>query len=506
MGPDSAFRTGSVILQSSNFRHRPQDRSRPTLSTHMIKKILIANRGEIAVRIIRACKEMGIRSVAIYAEADRNALHVKKADEAYNIGSDPVLGYLNAHNIVNLAVASGCDALHPGYGFLSENPVLAEVCARRGIRFIGPSPAVIRQMGDKIAARQAMIKAGIPVTPGSDHNLENVEEARSLANKIGYPVMLKATNGGGGRGIRRCDSEDDLLKNYERVVSEASKAFGKPEVFIEKCVVNPKHIEVQVIGDSHGNCVHLYERDCSIQRRNQKLIEIAPSPQLTESQREYIGKLAVRAAKAVGYVNAGTVEFLLDKDNQFYFMEMNTRLQVEHCITENITGIDIVQEQIRIADGLPLQYKQEDIKHRGFAMEFRINAEDPKNGFLPSFGRITRYYAPGGPGVRIDAAMYSGYTIPPYYDSMCAKLIVWNLSWDSVVERGLRALDDMVVYGVKTTIPYYKEILKNPDFRSGQFNTGFVEAHPDLTNYAVRRPPEMTAAAISAALAAHLGM
>ncbi len=472
----------------------------------MIKKILIANRGEIAVRIVRACKELGIKSVALYSDADRHALHVKKADEAYNIGSDPVLGYLNAHNIVNLAVASGCDALHPGYGFLSENPVLAEVCVRRGIKFIGPTPKVIRQMGDKIQARQAMIKAGIPVIPGSDHNLASVEEARALAAKIGYPVMLKATNGGGGRGIRRCDSEEELLKNYDRVVSEASKAFGKPEVFIEKCVVNPKHIEVQVIGDSHGNVIHLYERDCSIQRRNQKLIEIAPSPQLTESQREYIGKLGVRAAKAVGYANAGTVEFLLDQDNQFYFMEMNTRLQVEHCVTEQITGIDIVQEQIRVADGRPLQYKQEEVHHHGFAMEFRINAEDPKNGFLPSFGRITRYYAPGGPGVRVDAAMYSGYVIPPYYDSMCAKLIAWNLTWESVVSRGLRALDDILVYGVKTTIPYYKEILNNEEFRSGRFNTSFVEAHPELLNYAVRRPPELTAAAISAALAAHFGM
>lgn len=472
----------------------------------MIKKILIANRGEIAVRIVRACREMGIRSVAIYTDADRHALHVKKADEAYNIGSDPVLGYLNAHNIVNLAAASGCDALHPGYGFLSENPVLAEVCGRRGIKFIGPSPEVIQQMGDKIQARQAMIKAGIPVTPGSDHNLESLDEARSLANDIGYPVMLKATNGGGGRGIRRCDSEAELVSNYDRVISEAGKAFGKPEVFIEKCVVNPKHIEVQVIGDSHGDVIHLYERDCSIQRRNQKLIEIAPSPQLTEAQREYIGKLAVRAAKAVGYVNAGTVEFLLDSENQFYFMEMNTRLQVEHCVTESITGVDIVQEQIRIADGMPLQYRQEDIHHRGFAMEFRINAEDPKNSFLPSFGRITRYYAPGGPGVRIDAAIYTGYTIPPYFDSMCAKLIVWALDWHSVVERGRRTLDDIGVYGIKTTIPYYKEILGNADFRAGQFNTGFVEAHPELIDYAVTPPREHKAAAISAALAAHLGM
>ncbi len=472
----------------------------------MIKKILIANRGEIAVRIVRACKEMGIKSVAIYTDADRHALHVKKADEAYHIGSDPVAGYLNAHNIVNLAVASGCDALHPGYGFLSENPTLAEICARRGIKFIGPSAHVIRQMGDKIQARTAMIKAGIPVVPGSEGNLENVEIARELGQKIGYPVMLKATNGGGGRGIRRCNSEDELLKNYDRVVSEAGKAFGKPEVFMERCVVNPRHIEVQVIGDNFGNVIHLFERDCSIQRRNQKLIEIAPSPQLTEAQRDYIGKLAVQAAKSVGYVNAGTVEFLLDSDNQFYFMEMNTRLQVEHTVTESITGIDIVQEQIRIASGLPLQYQQAEVNYRGFAMEFRINAEDPKNDFLPSFGRVTRYYAPGGPGVRTDAAMYTGYVIPPYFDSMVAKLTVWNLTWEGVIERGLRALSDMTAYGVKTTIPYYQEILRNADFRSGKFNTSFVESHPELIKYTVQQPPELLAAAIAAALAAHEGM
>ena len=472
----------------------------------MIKKILVANRGEIAVRIVRACAELGIKSVAIYTDADRHALHVKKADEAYHIGKDPILGYLNAHTLANLAVASGCDALHPGYGFLSENPDLATICARRGIRFIGPSPEVIRRMGDKIQARNAMIAAGIPVVPGSDHNLENVEEARTLANKIGYPVMLKATNGGGGRGIRRCDSEEELLKNYDRVVSEASKAFGKPEVFVEKCVVHPKHIEVQIIGDIQGNVIHLFERDCSIQRRNQKLIEIAPSPQLTEAQRQYIGKLAVRAAKAVGYVNAGTVEFLLDSDNQFYFMEMNTRLQVEHPITETITGVDIVQEQIRIADGQPLQYRQEDIKHRGYAIEFRVNAEDPKNEFLPSLGRITRYYSPGGPGVRVDAAIYTDYVIPPYFDSMCAKLTVWNLTWESAVERGRRALADMLVYGVKTTIPYYQQILKHPEFRSGQFNTSFVETHPELTQYTEKKPPEVLAAAIAAAIAAHQGL
>ncbi|TCV90061.1 acetyl-CoA carboxylase biotin carboxylase subunit [Sulfurirhabdus autotrophica] len=472
----------------------------------MIKKILIANRGEIAVRIVRACSELGIKSVAIYTDADRHALHVKKADGAYNIGSDPVLGYLNAHNIVNLAVASGCDALHPGYGFLSENPTLAEICARRGIKFIGPPAKVIHQMGDKIQARQAMIKAGIPVIPGSDHNLENVEEARKLAKTTGYPVMLKATNGGGGRGIRRCNNEEELTKNYDRVVSEAGKAFGKPEVFLEKCVVNPRHIEVQILGDNQGNVIHLYERDCSIQRRNQKLIEIAPSPQLTEAQRQYIGGLAVQAAKAVKYVNAGTIEFLLDSDNQFYFMEMNTRLQVEHTVTETITGVDIVQEQIRIASGLPLQYKQSEVSYRGFAMEFRINAEDPKNEFLPSFGRITRYYAPGGPGIRTDAAIYTGYVIPPYYDSMCAKLTVWNLTWPGAIERGRRALDDMAVYGVKTTIPYYQEILKDPEFRSGKFDTSFVETHPDLINYSVPRPPEQLAAAIAAAIAASEGM
>jgi pyruvate carboxylase subunit A len=458
------------------------------------------------VRIVRACSEMGIKSVAIYADADRSALHVKKADEAYNLGADPVAGYLDAHKIVNIAAAAGCDALHPGYGFLSENPELAEICARRGIKFIGPNAHVIRQMGDKIQARNAMTSAGIPCTPGSDGNLDTLEEAVALAKKIGYPVMLKATNGGGGRGIRRCDSEKDLLSNYDRVISEASKAFGKPEVFLEKCVVTPRHIEVQVMADSKGNVIHLFERDCSIQRRNQKLIEIAPSPQLSKAQREYIGGLAVKAAKAVGYENAGTVEFLLDTNNNFYFMEMNTRLQVEHTVTETITGVDIVQEQIRVAYGLPLQYKQSEINYRGYAMEFRINAEDPKNDFLPSFGKITRYYAPGGPGVRMDAAIYSGYVIPPYYDSMCAKLTVWALDWEDVIARGRRALNDMVVYGVKTTIPYYLEIMNHPDFKAANFNTSFVETHPELTNYATELPPELYAAAISAAIAAHEGV
>ena len=469
----------------------------------MIKKILVANRGEIAVRIVRACAEMDIKSVAIYTDADRHALHVKKANESYNVGPDPVGGYLNAHRLVNLAVATGCDALHPGYGFLSENPQLAEVCARREIIFIGPSVDAIRRMGDKTAAREAMIAAGVPVVPGSEGNLKTVAAAVKLAKKIGYPVMLKATSGGGGRGIRRCNNEDELKRAYERVVSEASKAFGSADVFLEKCVVAPRHIEVQILGDKHGHVVHLFERDCSIQRRHQKLVEIAPSPQLTEEQRQIVCDLAVRAAKTVNYENAGTVEFLLDQDGNFYFMEMNTRLQVEHTVTEQITGIDIVQEQIRIAEGQSLSFRQDQVQRRGFAIQFRINAEDPKNDFLPNYGRITRYYSPGGPGVRVDAAIYTGYEFPPHYDSMCAKLTVWALSWEKVLARARRALMDMGLHGVKTTKPYHLEILKAPEFRAGRFDTGFIEQHPELINYSVRRPPADLAAAIAAAIAAH---
>jgi len=472
----------------------------------VIQKILIANRGEIAVRIIRACKEMGITSVAIYSDADRLGLHVKKADESYFIGSDPLSGYLNAHRIVNIAVTSGCDAIHPGYGFLSENPEIAAICKRRGIKFIGPDAMVIKKMGDKIQARKAMIEAGVPVIPGSDGNINSLEEAKLFADSIGYPVMLKATNGGGGRGIRRCDNEKEMDSNFDRVISEATKAFGSPEIFIEKCVLTPKHIEVQVLADHHGNVVHLFERDCSIQRRNQKLIEIAPSPQLSEDQRNYIGHLAVKAAKAVNYENAGTVEFLLDSEDNFYFMEMNTRLQVEHTVTESITGIDIVQEQIRIASGIILKYKQEEITHRGYAIEFRINAEDPKNDFLPSFGKITRYYAAGGPGVRTDAAIYTGYVIPPYYDSMCAKLTIWAINWNDAVQRGIRSLDDIGLFGVKTTIPYYLEILKNQNFVDAEFNTSFVETHPELTDYEDQLPPNIIAAAIGAAIATHEGL
>ncbi|MEQ1484284.1 acetyl-CoA carboxylase biotin carboxylase subunit [Methyloglobulus sp.] len=471
----------------------------------MLRKILIANRGEIAVRIIRACAEMGIRSVAIYSEVDRFALHVKKADESYCIGSEPLAGYLNIYALVDLAAATGCDAVHPGYGFLSENAQFARACKERGLIFIGPEADVIQRMGDKTEARNAMINAGIPVTPGTE-NLASVEDALTAAEKIGYPIMLKATSGGGGRGIRRCDNVDDLQRNYDRVISEATKAFGKAEVFMEKCVINPRHIEVQVLADHHGNTIHLYERDCSIQRRNQKLIEIAPSPQLDEAQRQYIGGLAVLAAKAVKYTNAGTVEFLLDSDDRFYFMEMNTRVQVEHTITETITGVDIVEEQIRIAAGLPLGCKQEDISRRGYAIQFRINAEDPKNGFLPSFGHISRYYAPGGPGVRTDTAIYTGYDIPPYYDSMLAKLIVSATTWEDTIKRGERALKDMGLFGIKTTIPYYLEILRHPEFRAGRFNTGFIEQHPELVNYSNKPRPEVLASVIAAVMAAHTGL
>ena len=469
----------------------------------MLRKVLIANRGEIAVRIVRACAEMGIRSVAIYTEPDRYALHVKRADESYSLGEDPLAGYLDPARIVNLALETGCDAIHPGYGFLSENDEFARLCEEKGIVFVGPRSSVIRSMGDKTQARNSMREAGVPVTPGSEGNLENIEEALTVAEEVGYPVMIKATSGGGGRGIRRCDSAAELRQQYPRVISEATKAFGSAHVFLEKCIVNPKHIEVQVLADSQGNVIHLYERDCSIQRRNQKLIEIAPSPQITPEQRAYIGNLAVKAAAAVGYENAGTVEFLLS-GNKVYFMEMNTRVQVEHTITEQITGVDIVREQLRIAAGLPLSYRQEDISYRGFAFQFRINAEDPKNDFLPSFGRVTHYYAPGGPGVRVDTAIYTGYEIPPYFDSMCLKLICWALTWEEVIARGQRALDDMRLRGIKTTSTYYQHILAHEDFRAAKFDTSFVASHPELLNYSEKKHPNEIALALAAAIAAHM--
>lgn len=470
----------------------------------MLTKVLIANRGEIAVRIIRACAELGIRSVAIYTEPDRYGLHVKRADEAYSLGEDPLAGYLDPLRIVNLAKEVGCDAIHPGYGFLSENARFAQLCEQKGVTFVGPASSVIAQMGDKTSARNSMRAAGVPVTPGSDGNLDNLQDALACASKIGYPVMLKATSGGGGRGIRRCDNEEELKLNYPRVISEATKAFGSADVFLEKCIINPRHIEAQILADSQGNVIHLFERDCSIQRRNQKLIEIAPSPQITPEQRNYIGELAVRAASAVGYQNAGTVEFLLT-GNEVYFMEMNTRVQVEHTITEQITGVDIVQEQLRIAAGLPLRFEQQDIRHQGYAIQFRINAEDPKNNFLPSFGRVTHYYAPGGPGVRVDTAIFTGYDIPPHYDSMCLKLVVWALNWEDAIARGRRALDDMRLHGVRTTSSFYQQILLHPSFQKADFNTSFVPDHPELLNYSEKRHPSEIALVLASAIAAHAG-
>ncbi len=474
------------------------------MSQRKIKKLLIANRGEIALRIVRACAEMNIRSVAIFTEPDRYGLFVKRANEAYPLGEDPLAGYLDPLRIVNLAVETGCDAIHPGYGFLSENPELARYCEQKGIIFIGPKAEVIHKMGDKTQARSAMKAAGVPVTPGSDGNLADLDQAIEEAERIGYPVMIKATSGGGGRGIRRCDNADELRKQYPRVISEATKAFGSAEVFMEKCIVNPKHIEVQVLADSHGNVIHLYERDCSIQRRNQKLIEIAPSPQISEQQRNRLGELAVKAAEAVGYENAGTVEFLLAGEDM-YFMEMNTRIQVEHTITEQITGVDIMREQLRIAEGQPLSYRQDEISYRGYAIQMRINAEDPKNDFLPSFGRITHYYAPGGPGVRVDTAIYTGYEIPPYFDSMCLKLVVWALSWEEVIARAQRAIDDMRLHGIKTTAAYYQQILAHEDFQNRDFDTSFVAEHPELLKYSEKRHPSEVALALAAALAAHAG-
>jgi len=475
-------------------------------STPLFKRILVANRGECAIRIIRSCRELGIGTVAIYSEADAHALHVKKADRAVMIGPDPVKSYLNIHRIVNIALEAGCDAVHPGYGFLSENADFAREVGKAGLTYIGPSPDAIEDMGSKIKARAAMIAAGVPVIPGSEFALANVQEAKTMANDMGYPVMLKAAAGGGGRGIRRCDDDEQLRENYEITQREAMAAFGSDELFMEKCIVEPHHIEFQILADTHGNCVHLFERDCSIQRRNQKLIEIAPSQFLTPELREEMGAIAVKAAKAVGYANAGTVEFLVDKDHNFWFMEMNTRLQVEHPITETITGVDLVAEQIRVAAGLPLPFAQKDLSFNGFAIEFRINAEDPKNNFLPTPGTLTRYFSPGGPGVRVDGCVYPGYTIPPHYDSMCAKLTIWGATWPAAVSRALRALNEYDIRGVRTTLPYYRQIAASEDFARGEFHTGFSDEHPELLDYKPYEAREDIAAAVAVAIAAHAGL
>ncbi len=472
----------------------------------MFKKVLIANRGEIACRVIRACKELGIKTVAIYNEIESTARHVKMADEAYMIGVNPLDTYLNAERIVDLALEVGADAIHPGYGFLAENEHFARLCEEKGINFIGPHWKVIELMGDKARSKEIAKKAGLPTVPGSDGILKDEQEAKQIAKEIGYPVLLKASAGGGGRGIRICRNEEELLKNYESAYNEALKAFGRGDLLLEKYIENPHHIEFQVLGDKYGNVIHLGERDCSIQRRNQKLVEIAPSLLLTPGKRAYYGELVVQAAKEIGYYSAGTMEFVADEKGNLYFIEMNTRIQVEHPVSEMITGVDIVKWQLRIAAGEPLRYKQEDIKFNGYSIEVRINAEDPKKNFAPSIGTIERYYVPGGFGIRVEHAASRGYEITPYYDSMIAKLIVWAPQWEVAVDRMKAALETYEITGIKTTIPLLIEIMKDPDFRAGKFNTRYLETHPHLFEYQEAKHKEDFVAFISAAIAAYHGL
>jgi acetyl-CoA carboxylase biotin carboxylase subunit len=442
----------------------------------MFKKVLVANRGEIALRVIRACRELGIATVAVYSEADRDSLHVHSADEALCIGPPPSSqSYLNVARIISAAEVTGADAIHPGYGFLAENARFAEICADCNIGFIGPSPDAIRRMGDKSVAKATAKSAKCPTVPGSDGPIRGDEAALELARKIGFPVMVKASAGGGGKGMRMVKEEGTFLRDLEMAQSEAGAAFGNPEVYMEKCIIRPKHVEIQIIADRHGNVVHLGERDCSVQRRHQKLIEEAPCPVMTPDLRERMGEAAVRAAKAVNYVGAGTVEFLLDSDRNFYFMEMNTRIQVEHPITEEITGVDLVREMILAAAGEKLPFSQDDVAFNGHAIECRINAEDPERNFMPSPGKITAYVPSGGIGVRVDSACYQDYKIPPFYDSMVAKLIVHDKTRDRAIDRMKRALREFVVDGVKTTIPFHLEVMDSKLFRKGTFGTDFLE-------------------------------
>jgi acetyl-CoA carboxylase biotin carboxylase subunit len=442
----------------------------------MFEKILIANRGEIALRVIRACKELGIRTLAVYSEADVDSLHVQLADESICIGSAPSSdSYLKIDRIMSAAEVGDVDAIHPGYGFLAENAHFAEVCESCKIKFIGPTPAAMRAMGDKNSARAAARKAGVPVVPGSDGIVETEADAIAVAKKIGYPVMIKAVSGGGGRGMRAAHNEVSLKQGYHSARTEAEKAFGNAEVYIEKLIINPHHIEFQIMADHHGNTVHLGERDCSIQRRNQKVIEECPSPLLTPALRKRMGHAAVKLAQSVGYTNAGTMEFLVDQQGQYYFIEMNTRIQVEHTITEEVYGCDLVKEQIRIAAGNKLSSHVAKPMARSHAIQCRINAEDPARNFQPSAGRINFYYAPGGRGVRIDSHAYTGYTVPPHYDSMIAKLIAVGATRASAIARMRRALGEYLITGIKTTIPFHNAIMRNADFRNGNYDTGFVD-------------------------------
>ena len=442
----------------------------------MFNKILIANRGEIAVRIIRACREMGISTVAVYSEADKNALHTQLADEAVCIGGNKSSSsYLNMNNIISAACLTGANAIHPGFGFLSENSKFADMCKECNIKFIGPDAKTIDIMGNKANARKLMIEAGVPVTPGSDGIVENIEKAKELANKFGYPIMIKASAGGGGRGIRIVREERDLEDAYNSAKSEAKVAFGDDRIYIEKVIENARHIEVQILADEYGNAIHLGERDCSLQRRNQKVLEEAPSVALDNETRKAMGDAAIRAVKASNYKNAGTIEFLYGKDNKFYFMEMNTRIQVEHPVTEMITDIDIVKEQIRIAYGKKLKYTQDDVMFNGHSIECRINAEDPYNNFAPSPGKIDYLFLPsGGNGLRVDSAVYAGYTIPSFYDSMIAKVITKGRTREEAIQKMKRALNEFVIEGIKTNIDFHMELLENEDYLNGNFDTSFI--------------------------------
>ncbi len=441
----------------------------------MFNKILIANRGEIALRVIRACRELGIKTVAVYSEADRESLHVQFADESVCIGPPQSnLSYLDAKRIISAAEVTNADAIHPGYGFLAENAGFAEICDSCGISFIGPTAEMIRQMGDKGVAKKLMREAGLPVIPGSEGIVKSVEEAAEVATHFEYPVLVKAVAGGGGKGMRLCRDEDELRNNFQTARIEAEKAFGNPDVYIEKVIQNPHHVEIQLMGDKFGNIIHLCERDCTVQRRHQKLIEETPSPVVTSELRRIMGRTAVRGASTISYLGAGTMEFLVDRDQNFYFMEMNTRIQVEHPITEEATELDLVKEQIKVAAGEKLSIHQEDVILKWHAIECRINAEDPEKDFRPTPGKISYLYIPGGPGVRVDTAVYSGYTIPPYYDSMIAKLIVRDRTRTSAINKMLNALEEFVVEGIPTTVGFHKKILSHSDFISGEYDTSFI--------------------------------
>lgn len=447
-----------------------------------IKKVLIANRGEIAVRIIRACKELDIETVAVYSEADKDALHVRLADEAYCIGPTAAKdSYLNFTNIMSIATLTGVDAIHPGYGFLAENADFAEICKECNITFIGPSPEAITKMGTKDIARSTMKEAGVPIVPGSEGIIESVDEGLEIASKIGYPVIIKATAGGGGKGIRIARDEKELVNGINITQQEAATAFGNPGVYIEKFIEDFRHVEIQVLADNYGNVIHLGERDCSIQRRLQKLVEETPSPAIDEKKRQEMGEAAVKAAAAVNYSGAGTIEFIYAADGNFYFMEMNTRIQVEHPVTEMVTGVDLIKQQIYVAAGEKLSIKQEDVTFNGWSMECRINAEDPNKKFMPSPGKVEMYLPPGGLGVRVDSAVYPGYVISPFYDSMVAKLITYGATREEAISRMKRALDEFVIDGVKTTIPFHLKLLNHEKFVEGDFNTKFLELY-DLSD------------------------